>query len=78
MNNDTALILLLADMQRQVEALRAENTELRAEHNRGFAAGITAAAAELRQERDAIPHEADGSVAGVYDQAAKIVEALSS
>lgn len=29
MNNDTALILLLADMQRQIEALRAENAELR-------------------------------------------------
>lgn len=29
MNNDTALILLLADMQREIEGLRAENTALR-------------------------------------------------
>lgn len=31
MNNDTALILLLADRQREIEALRAENAELRSQ-----------------------------------------------
>lgn len=30
MNNDTALVLLLADLQRSIEALRQENAELRA------------------------------------------------
>ena len=30
MNNDTALILLLADRQREIETLRAENAQLRA------------------------------------------------
>lgn len=30
MNNDTALILLLADRQREIEALRTENASLRA------------------------------------------------
>lgn len=29
MNNDTALILLLADRQREIEALRADNEVLR-------------------------------------------------
>ena len=28
MNNDTALVLLLADRQREIEALRAENADL--------------------------------------------------
>lgn len=29
MQNDTAILLVLADMQRTIEALRAENAELR-------------------------------------------------
>jgi hypothetical protein len=29
MNTDTAILLLLADLQRQVEALKAENVSLR-------------------------------------------------
>jgi len=29
MNTDTAILMLLADLQRQVEALRAENAALR-------------------------------------------------
>jgi len=33
MNNDTALILLLADRQREIEALRARVAELEAELN---------------------------------------------
>jgi hypothetical protein len=30
MNTDTAILMLLADLQRQIEALKAENTTLKA------------------------------------------------
>jgi len=33
MNTDTAILLLLADMQRQIEALKAENAALKAPPN---------------------------------------------
>ena len=31
MNTDTAIVMLLADLQRQIEALKTENTSLRAQ-----------------------------------------------
>lgn len=40
MTNDTVIVLLLADLQREVLSLRAENAELRAENERLQAASV--------------------------------------